>query len=214
MFHMKRFQLASARCMKDIDYCGKWPMPSAAPLPKGGLPLAPARTSLCKIYVDALCGRAIFVHGGLNSRAAHFGLEPHMKTDLFAKLWFARPAHAELVALRCHKDFEAIGAMRDHGWVDLPPYQVADRIESVARMLGAKWQTEAQIQAGAKMVVAEIVARVEAARRGTGLKDINYGYKVYRLEQKAKGEKATSYAGYLNRYKRKLVVAAAQKLSG
>jgi hypothetical protein len=167
----------------------------------------PSTAPLVKVYVDALCGRAICVHGALNDRAAYFG----SRTGAVARFWFARPAHAGLVASRCFQDFHEAGVMRADGWIGLPPFDVVGKIDMVARQLGAKWQTEEEIQRDAKMVVAEILARVEAARRGTGLKDVNYGYKVYRLEQKAKGEKAVPYSAHLAKFTRSLVIKVAQE---
>jgi len=169
---------------------------------------------LAKVYIDALCGRAIYVHAGLKRRASHFGFEPFRRTGLVAKLWFARPAHTELVALRCVQDFTAVGAMRPGGWVDLPPTEVVGKIKSVAAMLGAKWQTEDQIERDAQKVVAEITQCVQLARLNGGLKEVNAEYKKYRQMQIAKAEPAIPYSAHLTNFTRLLVVRAAQKSLG
>ena len=102
----------------------------------------PSIAPLCKVYVDAICGRAIFVHSGLDNSRTHFGLERLHLSDLITTLWFARPTHAGLVLLRCVEDFKAVGAMRANGWVDLPPAEVIYKIKAEAAALGARWQTE------------------------------------------------------------------------
>lgn len=171
----------------------------------------PSIEPLVRVYVDALCGRAIFVHDGLKGRVAHFGFEPFRKKGLVAKLWFARPAHAELVALRCFQDFRAIGAMRSGGWVDMSPAKVIDKIKLEAGIIGAQWQTQEAIERDAQKVVAEVVASVEAARQNGGLKQVNMDYKKYRKAQIEKLEPAIPYSAYLAQFTRLLVARAAQK---
>jgi hypothetical protein len=188
-----------------------WRMPSAEPL-------APVRTSLVQVYIDALCGRAIYVHGGLKDRAAHFGFVDRLsimdrtrKFSLVTEFWFARPAHAELVGLRCYEDFKDLGAMRRHGWVGMPPEEVVEKVKTTAGMLGAKWQTQSQIEHDAEKVVAEVIASVEAARQNGGLKQVNLDYKKYRKAQIEKREPAVPYTVYLGEFTRLLVLRAAQK---
>lgn len=166
---------------------------------------------LVRVYIDALCGRAIYIHDGLKGSVAHFGFEPFREKGLVAKLWFARPAHAELVALRCCKDFQSVGAMRPHGWVDLPPLQVIGSIKVVAAMLGAKWQTQGQIERDAERVVADIVRRVKDAQQDGGLKQVNAEYKKYRQAQIEKSEPAIPYSAHIAEFTRSLVLLAAQK---
>jgi hypothetical protein len=171
----------------------------------------PSPAPLVRVYIDALCGRAIYVHDGLKGSVAHFGFEPFRKKGLVAKLWFARPAHAELVALRCVRDFQSVGAMRPHGWVDLPPSQVVEKINMVARQLGARWQTQGQIERDAERVVADIVRRVKDAQQDGGLKQVNAQYKQYRQAQIEKSEPAIPYSAHIAEFTRSLVLRAAQK---
>ncbi len=174
----------------------------------------PSFDPLVRVYIDALCGRAIYVYSGPNGRSAHFGLEPFFpEKGLVAKLWFARAAHAELVVLRCVQDFKAMGAMRPHGWACLPPPKVVERIKLVARVLGAKWQTQEEIERVAEMVAAEIVAKMEDMRQNGGLGEINRKYKAYRLGKEAKGEKAIGYNAYMLQHQKNLVVHAANLAS-
>jgi hypothetical protein len=171
----------------------------------------PSSAPLVRVYIDALCGRAVYVHAGLKGQVAHFGLEPFRKTHMVAKLWFARPAHAELVCLRCFQDFRAVGVMRAHGWVNLPPAEVVDKIKATAAMLGARWQTQGAIERDAQKVVAEVIASVEAARQNGGLKQVNAEYKKYRHAQIEKREPAIPYSAHIAQFTKLLVLRAAQK---
>jgi thiamine pyrophosphate-dependent acetolactate synthase large subunit-like protein len=101
--------------------------------------------------------------------------------------------------------------MRPHGWVDLPPAEVVARIKATAAMLGARWQTQAEIEKDAECVVAEITRQVETARQNGGLKQVNMDYKKYRQAQIANSETAIGYSAYLLNFTRLLVVRAAQK---
>lgn len=166
---------------------------------------------LVKVYTDALCGRAVYVHAGLKGRATRFSFEPDRKLSLIEKFWFARPAHAELVVMRCRQDFAAVGAKRTHGWIDLPPAAVVEVVKDVAAALGARWQTEDQIERDAQKVVAEVIASVEAARQNGGLKEVNAEYKRYRQAQIDKREPAIPYSAHIAQFTRLLVVRAAQK---
>src|SRR6266404_2772436 len=175
-----------------------------------GAPM-PSVEPLVRVYVEALCGRAIYVHAGLKGRAAHFGYEPFRKKGLIAKLWFARPAHAQLVAFRCCQDFVAIGAMRADGWVDVPPAEVVEKVKMTAAFLGAKWQTQAGIERDAERVVAEVIASVEAARQNGGLKQVNVEYREYRQRQIERREPAIPYSAHIAQFTKLLVLRAAEK---
>jgi hypothetical protein len=163
------------------------------------------------VYIDALCGRAIYVHAGAAGGISRIGFEPDWKFKEAAKFWFARPGHAELVYLRCVQDFASVGAMRPRGWVDMPPAGVVETIKATAAMLGAKWQTEAEIQRDAETVVAGIVQRVKDARMDGELKQVNAEYRMYRLGQLEKGELAIPYSAHIAEFTRLLVVRAAEK---
>jgi hypothetical protein len=172
----------------------------------------PNTSPLARVYIQALCGRAVYIYSGLDGRAAYFGFKEFERQKPWAKLWFARAAHAELVCLRCLQDFRSIGAMRKAGWVDLPPQEVGDKVKSTAALLGAKWQTQNQIERDAERVVAQITHRIKEAQMSGDLKEVNYSYKKYREEQLAKGETAIPYTAYLQHFTRDLVLRAAQKM--
>ena len=72
----------------------------------------------------------------------------------------------------------------------------AATIRSLPR-LGAKWQTSDALRKGAELAVAAITERVRIANQSGGMKLINRKYRAYRQQQLAKGEKATSYAAFI-----------------
>jgi thiamine pyrophosphate-dependent acetolactate synthase large subunit-like protein len=101
--------------------------------------------------------------------------------------------------------------MRPHGWVGLPPSQVVEKINMVAHQLGARWQTQGQIERDAERVVADIVRRVKDAQQDGGLKQVNTQYKQYRQAQIEKSEPAIPYSAHVAEFTRSLVLRAAQK---
>jgi hypothetical protein len=166
---------------------------------------------LVRAYVNAVSGRAIYVNGtSLKGSVAHFGFARN-GLQTAAKLYFARPTHAELVMLRCVEDFKAVGAMRANGWVDVSPAEVIDKIKGTAALLGAHWQTQAAIERDAENVVADITRRVKEAQMDGELKQVNAEYKSYRQAQIEKSEPAIPYPAYMMNFIRLLVVKAAQK---
>ncbi|MBR0693643.1 hypothetical protein [Bradyrhizobium lablabi] len=167
------------------------------------------------MYIDALKGRAIYVHAAPGGKISRIGFEPQRNFELAHIFWFAKPSHAELIVMRCCADFEAVGAMQPAnvaagGWIDMRPIDVHEKIKIVADQLGARWRNEAQLKREAENVVAEIIARVESMRRTGRLAEINAKYKAYRLAKVAKGEKAIGYPAYMSRYTQHLVARAAE----
>jgi hypothetical protein len=142
-----------------------------------------SRESLIEAYVSALPFAAVAVvaiaGGGCRVETA----APGAPGETIAQYYF-RPSHVELV-------LGAAGLGTDP--IDQPPDVVAALIEKTAATMGAPFETAAEIRAAAKIQVAAIVAKVEAARQAGGMKQINRQYKAYRLAQSAKGEKAISY---------------------
>jgi hypothetical protein len=118
--------------------------------------------------------------------------------------------HAELVLMNVRSDFEALGADRPQGWVDMPARAVRDHVVNVAAGLGASWRTATEVRADASHAVAEIIVQVEQQRRAGGLAQVNAQYKIYRQGQVARGEKAAPYSVHLTAFTRSLVVLAAQ----
>jgi len=72
--------------------------------------------------------------------------------------------------------------------------------------MGAPFETAAEIRAAAKIQVAEIVAKVEAARQAGGHAGNQRAiHKAYRLGQVAKGEKVMPYPKFLQRFTASMV---------
>lgn len=171
----------------------------------------PKRDALVKAYLEALGSRAVLIHViGPHDKPALLGMARDPRLDLFDKLWFAKPAHAELVLMRCRDDFRDIGAARPEGWIDLSAREVRDHLVNTAAALGASWRTEAEVMLDASYAVAEIITHVEDMRQSGGLAQVNAAYKVYRQAQVAKGEKAKPYSAHLGAFTMSLVTLAAQ----
>lgn len=168
---------------------------------------------LVAAYMQALPAKAVLIHAGRDGQAAKIGSTSDEALELFDVLWFAKPAHAELVLMNCRDDFASLGALRPDDWIDLSARTVRDYVVNIASLLGAAWRSEAEMRAGASIVVAEIIAEVEASRQSGGLAQVNTAYKIYRQQQTAKGEKAVPYSAHLDAFTRSLVVLAAQNAS-
>ena len=168
------------------------------------------RLKLLAAYMEALGNRALMVLAAPTGHPCKLSSAPLPNLDTIAAFWFAKPHHAELVALRAQDDLAAIGAARPEGWIDMQAQELRDTIINLAAHVGASWQTAEQAQAQASIAIDEIIARVEASRTNGGLAQINAQYKVYRQKQLAKGEKAIPYSAHLAAFTRNLVVLAAQ----
>jgi hypothetical protein len=173
-------------------------------------PVMGKRCALVGAYIEALGARALYVHGGPAGEVSQVRLDRNGCLDVFDVLWFSKPQHAELVLLQSLDDFAADGRSRGNGWLVSPPREVRDKIVNVAAMLGAIWQTEAELRTVASNVVEEIIVSVEKSRRDGGLAQVNASYKIYRQRQVARGEKAVPYSAHLAAFTRSLVVLAAQ----
>jgi hypothetical protein len=89
---------------------------------------------------------------------------------------------------------------------------VAALIGQAAVAMGAGFQTPSQLRQAAAEAVNEIVARVSVASEYGDLKVINAKYKAYRMSQTAKGEKATSYAKFVEGFTETVVQQAAARI--
>jgi hypothetical protein len=154
------------------------------------------RCDLVKAYIEALGLCPVMVLSGSNVAKIATGPEPDF--DVFDTLWFGKPQHAELVLMHLPKR-SGPGAAA-----------LLESVVNTAAILGAKWQTGAEIEAQASNAVEEIVARVEGWRLSGGLAKVNAAYKIYRQNQIAKGEAAITYTAHIEAFTRSLVVLAAQ----
>jgi hypothetical protein len=136
-----------------------------------------SRESLVEAYVSALPFAAVAIvqtaGGGCRIETAAPGAPGEA-------IYYFKPSHVDLV-------LGAAGLAA--GPIDATPAAVAALIEKTALAMGAPFKTSAEIRAAAKIQVAEIVAKVEAARQAGGMKQTNRQYKAYRQAQLAKGRK-------------------------
>jgi hypothetical protein len=155
------------------------------------------RDALVQAYVEALDLCPIMILA--EPVVAKIALAPESGFGVFDILWFAKRHHAELVLMQC-----------PDGPICRPASQVRDDVVNIAAMLGARWQTGAEVEAIAAAAVAEIIAKVEDMRIRGGLAQVNRSYKIYRQRQVAKGEKAVPYSAHLHCFTASLVRLAAQ----
>jgi hypothetical protein len=116
-----------------------------------------------------------------------------------AHRYFFKSSHADLLLATIGRD----------GMSGKP----AASIERAAAMLGAPVMTASELRRAAEQAVDEIITRVKIANQDGDLKRINYAFKVYRLEQAAKGEKSITYAGHLEAFTASLVRQAAARMA-
>jgi hypothetical protein len=116
--------------------------------------------------------------------------------------YYFKASHAELLLMTIGKE-DVTGK---------PASSLVDAIERTAAMLGATIQTTSELRKAAASAVDEITARVKLANQDGELKRVNYAYKVYRLEQLAKGEKAITYKAHLETFTASLVRQAAARM--
>ncbi len=101
--------------------------------------------------------------------------------------YFFKPSHVDLL----------LSTIGPEGLSGKPAAALADAIVQAAATLGAPIRTLGELQAEAERQVAEITARIRVANQTGDLRQVNRQYKAYRLQQLAKGEKATSYSAFI-----------------
>jgi hypothetical protein len=85
-------------------------------------------------------------------------------------------------------------------------------INNAAKRLGIVLRSDDEIAGEAAAVIARLEAEIAAQQRAGSLKSVNRGYRDYRLQASARGEKVLRYADWMARYKAKLVREIAQNL--
>ena len=161
-----------------------------------------SRSKLVEAYIAALPLAAVAVISsadGARCRILTDG-EPGPGETIEHQLYF-KPSHADLVLMTLGLE----------GWTDQAPAAVAAQIEQAAATLGARYYALAELSKAAAEAVAEVQARVDAARQNGDLKQVNAAYKRYRLAQVAKGEKAMPYTAHLAAFTQSLVEKVARQ---
>ena len=83
---------------------------------------------------------------------------------------------------------------------------------NTAKRLGITLRSDDEIAREAVAVIARLEQEIAAQQRAGGLKSVNRGYRDYRLQSSARGEKVLRYAEWMARYKAKLVRDVARNL--
>jgi hypothetical protein len=146
-----------------------------------------SRAALIDVYIATLNLASIAVVSDGRRCRIHTG-EP-AEGKIKARFFF-KPSHADLV-------LATIGL---EGMSGKQPEALAASIERTAAMLGAPYQTPDELRKAAELEVAKIIAKVAASNQSGGLKLWNTAYKQHRRDAAAAGQKATSYAAFIERF--------------
>jgi len=85
-------------------------------------------------------------------------------------------------------------------------------VTKAAKRLAIVLRSDGEIAGEAIALIARLEHEIAAQQRAGGLKSVNRGYRDYRLQASARGEKVLRYAEWIARYKAKLVRDIAQNL--
>lgn len=168
------------------------------------------RAELVKAYLDALEIRPVVVLAVDGKQPSRLAFEPDRRLVTVETFWFAKAAHAELVMSHARDDLAAIGALRDHGWIEMSGAELRDTVANIAGYLGAPYSHFSSVVADAENAVDRILVNVEQARFEGRLKSVNAEYKAYRQRQLAAGQKAIGYGEHLAKFTASLVLLAAK----
>jgi hypothetical protein len=90
--------------------------------------------------------------------------------------------------------------------------RVCHAVLNAAKRLGISLRSDEEIAREAVAVIARLEQEIAAQQRAGELKSINRGYRDYRLQASARGEKVLRYAQWIARYKAKLMRDIAHNL--
>jgi hypothetical protein len=85
-------------------------------------------------------------------------------------------------------------------------------VADAATRLGIVLRADNEIAREAAAVIARLEQEIAAQQRAGTLKSVNRGYRDYRLQASARGEKVLRYADWMARYKARLIRDIAQNL--
>jgi hypothetical protein len=147
-----------------------------------------SRADLIQTYISGLQLTEVAIVGAGKQCRIHTGGHGEIAPgEIVQHRYFFKSSHVELVLL-------TIGP---EGLSAKPAAALAELIVQAAASIGAPYRSPAQVRKGAEVAVAEITERVRIANQRGGMKLINRKYRAYRQQQLAKGEKATSYAAFI-----------------
>jgi hypothetical protein len=148
-------------------------------------------SALIEAYITALPLTAVAIVSSADGRRCRIQTEGELGPgETIERTFYFKPSHAELVLMTIDPE----------GWTNEQPAAVVAQIEQTAAMLGAPHYALDELRNVAEEAVAVVTARVAAGRQNGDLKLVNQKYKMYRLAQVAKGEKAISYTTFMQRW--------------
>lgn len=174
--------------------------------------MTPDTERLIDAYVAALPIRPIAIIRGPDDTTSRLGIA--CTADAIDALWFRKVAHAELVAMTCLDDLQALAAIGPDGWINLASETTRGFVVAAADRLGADWRTDAQVRADARFEVDKVLMAIDVRKRTGGLHEVNRAYRVKRLAARAAGDKISSYNNYIAEFVASLVRLAAQNVPG
>ena len=169
-----------------------------------------ASEALVAAYRDGLGLAAVTLiagNGGVRLVSFVEGEEPALAAgEIVQARWWCRSAqHAEwLVEAAAPRGAREI-APDDAG-------RMRDAIVNAAKLLGIALRADEEIAAEAVAVIARLEQEIAAQQLSGALKSVNRGYRDYRLQASARGEKVLRYGEWMDRYKAKLLRDIAQNL--
>jgi hypothetical protein len=153
---------------------------------------------------DAAGARIVTVSDGRDHAAAGVG-------DAVAPQWWCRrAADAERVATAATARLRRLESKDDSAALSaagVPPSPgvISAVVERTAKRLQVKLYADEEIAADAQSIIMRVEEEIGNLQRTGQLKSINKSYRAYRLEVSARGEKASPYADWLNKYRANLV---------
>ena len=161
-----------------------------------------SRVSLVEAYISGLQLTEIAIVGAGKQCRITAGGEFATPGEPVAHRYFFKSSHVDLLLATIGQD----------GLSGRSAAALAELIVQAAASIGATHQSPAQVRKGAELAVAAITERVRIANQSGGMKSINREYRAYRQQQLARGERATSYAAFIEPFVATMVKRAAARM--
>ncbi len=174
------------------------------------------RAALVAAYREGLGLAAVAVIRGPGGiRVAAIGLGgnagPSAALEIIEQHWWCRrAAEAERLAAaamarwRRHEsrtDARPAASAASHD----SPADIAVAVENAAQRLAIVVYSDHDISREAEGIIARVEDEIEKLRQVGEMKTVNRGYRSYRMQASARGQKVLPYAEWLNKYKQNLV---------
>jgi hypothetical protein len=171
-----------------------------------------------RVFVEALELVAVYVVADSSGRC-RIGVSSDPKrraskiegARLAFTYWCAEHRHAALVVAHCHAEMKRrhiLTAASD--WCDIHAADAAQLLVIIAGRESVELSTDDSIRQRASSILTRIDASIEAMKQAGKLKQINAGYRHYRLDRERDGKAAINYNLWFAIWKRNLVRSIAK----